>query len=185
MRRISFRLGRRRGRSLHLPRQRMQRLMFHRTIEIFRKKRRKADRKVQRNRLSIPRKVVSPDLKRANQRRNQTTMASASLTSPAKPYLVSTNHKAAQLNLHPSNPHQSTQPHSTRVTLCLLRNLQPHKAFLLRDRPPLPHNLLRQPLSPFQPLQALTLSSLRAGFPPLQPISSLEMILPISFIQGL
>lgn len=176
MRRISFRLGRRRDSILPLRLRRMQRKMYRRVMVREPRKRREADRKVRRNRLLTLRKVVSLALKRANQRRKPTTMASASPTNPARHYLLSTNHKAAQLNPHPSKLRQSTQLFSTRVNLSLLRNLQSHKAILLRDRPSIPLNLLRQPFPPLQPLQARTLSPLRADLPPLQPILSLEMI---------
>lgn len=183
MRRISFRLGRRRDSSLPLRRRRRQRKMHRRVMVRERRKRRIADRKVRRNRLLTLRKVVSLALKRANQRRKPTMMDSASPTNPARHYLLSTNHKAAQLNPHPSKLRQSTQLFSTRVTLSLLRNLQSHKAILLRDRPPVPLHLHCQPFPPLQPLQARTLSPLRADLPPLQPTLSLEMIfLPISFI---
>lgn len=106
MRRISFRLGHRKDSNLRLHRLRMQRKMFRQVIVRGRKKRRKTDRKVQRNRLRILRKIVSLALKRANQRINQTTMASASLTSPARLCLLSTNHRAALLNPHPNNIQQ-------------------------------------------------------------------------------
>ena len=154
-------------------------------VIVKRRNRRKAGRKVQRSRLLILRKVVSLALKKVNQRRSRTTMVSASLTNPASHYHHSTNHLNTLLNLQ-NNPNKSTQLSSTKVYLSLLRNLQSHKDVLLRDRPPVTHNFLRQPLPPLQPPQARTLTPLRAHLPPLQPprpFLSLEMIfLPISFI---